>query len=150
MGTRVRSLKEAQHRHARELRQQGMTWVEVAGVFQKHYRVNARVAYRLARGWSQRDAADRWNERWPDDPKTFKNFSYWEQWPNRTGYAPSLEVLGRLAELYACGVADLVSDCLAFHNLDEAYRSRTELANSPVQLRLPKVLILPNRVPPKI
>ena len=131
MGTRVRSLKEAQHRHARELRQAGMTWVEVASAFQTHYKVNARVAYRLARGWSQRDAADRWNERWPDDPKTFKNFSYWEQWPNSTGYAPSLEVLGRLAELYACGVADLLSDCLAFHDLDPAYRSKAELAKLP-------------------
>jgi hypothetical protein len=127
VGTRVRSLKEAQHRHARELREAGRTWVEVAGVFQARYNVNARVAHRLARGWSQREAADRWNERWPDDPKTFKNFSYWEQWPNRTGYAPSLEVLGRLAELYACGVSDLLSDCLAFHDLDPAYRSKAEL-----------------------
>lgn len=30
----------------------------------------------MARDWSQRDAADEWNKRWPDDPKTFKNFSY--------------------------------------------------------------------------
>jgi hypothetical protein len=68
VSTRVRSLKEAQLRHSRELRQAGMTWADIAGVFQRQYRVNARVGHRLARGWSQREAADRWNERWPDDP----------------------------------------------------------------------------------
>jgi len=104
-----------------------MTWADIAGVFQGQYRVNARVGHRLARGWSQREAADRWNERWPDDPKTFKNFSYWEQWPNKTGYAPSLEVLSRLAELYSCHISDLLSDGPAFNHLDPAYKHRTEL-----------------------
>ena len=64
---------------------------------------------RLAHGWAQADAAAAWNQRWPDDPKTFKNISYWENWPGRTGYAPSLAVLDRLAELYECNVADLLA-----------------------------------------
>ncbi|MDQ4020240.1 MAG: hypothetical protein M3257_01065 [Actinomycetota bacterium] len=34
--------------------------------------------------------------------------SYWENWPSRTGHAPSLAVLDRLAQLYDCDVADLV------------------------------------------
>jgi transcriptional regulator with XRE-family HTH domain len=86
-----------------------------------------RVAFRLARDWSQRDAAERWNERWPADPKTFKNFSYWEQWPAASGYVPSLDVLAKLAELYDCSVADLVADCSDFRSADPAYQIRRQL-----------------------
>ena len=74
------------------------------------------------------DAADRWNERWPADPKTFKNFSYWELWPAETGHAPSLEVLGRLAELYECRVADLVNDVGDHRPADSAFRQHQQLA----------------------
>lgn len=63
---------------------------------------------RLAHGWGQADVADRWNRRWPDEPKTFKNFSYWENWPSETGHMPSLTTLNRLAELYECSVSDLL------------------------------------------
>jgi hypothetical protein len=129
--TRVRSLKEAQQRHAEELRESGMTWSEMAGVFRKRYNVNARVAHRLARGWSQKQAADQWNERWPDDPKTFKNISYWEQWPNKTGYTPSLDVLTRLAELYQCHISDLLSDGPGFSHLDSAHTNRADLQKLP-------------------
>ncbi|MGH3624839.1 MAG: hypothetical protein ACRDQ5_24125 [Sciscionella sp.] len=83
--------------------------------------MNARVALRLAHTWSQRQAADEWNRRWPDEPKTFKNFSYWEQWPSSTGYEPSLAVLGRLAQLYDCSVSDLVADLPDYHDQDSAH-----------------------------
>jgi hypothetical protein len=66
---------------------------------------------RLAHGWSQQQAAERWTDIWPDDPKTFKNFSYWEQWPAQTGHAPSLGTLDRLARLYECKITDLLGDC---------------------------------------
>jgi hypothetical protein len=69
MAQRVRSQKQAQRRLADVLRSAGKTWGEVAAVFCDEYGVNARVALRLAHGWSQGDAADRWNARWPDDPK---------------------------------------------------------------------------------
>jgi hypothetical protein len=84
--------------------------------------VNARVAFRLAHTWSQRQAAEEWNRRWPDDLKTFKNFSYWEIWPSTTGYAPSLYVLTKLAQLYECNVSDLVIDLPGFRHHDSAHR----------------------------
>src|SRR5947209_1866638 len=122
MGVKVRSVKEAQLRLSQELRGAGKTWVEIAEVFRKEYNVNARVALRVAHGWSQSDAADRWNEQWPNDPKTFKNFSYWEQWPNKTGYTPSLDVLSRLAELYGCHVSDLLVDCADYRERDPTHK----------------------------
>ena len=117
---RASSLRQERRDWAAELRVQGSTWVEIADAFADRYGVNPRVAFRLAHDWSQRDAADQWNHHWPDDPKTFKNFSYWEQWPAPTGYAPSLDVLARLAELYQCAVADLVIDLADYSNLDTA------------------------------
>jgi hypothetical protein len=61
------------------------------------------------------------------DLKTFKNFSYWELWSSSTGYAPSLEVLGRLAELYECSAGDLLSDYADFRDRDVEYGTRLEL-----------------------
>jgi hypothetical protein len=90
------------------LRADGRTWNEIAGALRERYGLNARVAMRLAHGWTQADTAQEWNRRWPDDPKTFKNVSYWENWPSPTGHMPSLHVLDRLARLYHCDVADLV------------------------------------------
>jgi hypothetical protein len=111
MSGKPRSLRQAQSLLAGQLRAQGHTWAEIAAEFRTVYRVNARVALRQAHGWSQPEAAARWTARWPDDPKTFKNFSYWELWPSGTGHAPSLDTLDRLAQLYECRITDLLADC---------------------------------------
>ena len=110
MSRKPRSLKQAQSQLSQQMRRDGSSWAQIGQEFQRRYRVNARVALRQARGWTQPEAAERWNRRWPEDPKTFKNFSYWEAWPSSTGYAPSLDVLDRMAQLYECSIADLVSD----------------------------------------
>jgi hypothetical protein len=110
VSTKTRSIRQAQALHSAQLREEGRTWAEIGLVFQATYRVNPRVAMRQAHGWSQPQAAERWTRMWPDDPKTFKNFSYWEQWPGRTGHAPSLGTLDRLARLYECKITDLLGD----------------------------------------
>jgi len=110
MSRKPRSLKQIQAQLSDQLRATDHSWAQIGREFQRRFHVNARVALRQARGWTQPEAAERWNRRWPDDPKTFKNFSYWEAWPSSTGYAPSLEVLDRMAQLYECSVADLLSD----------------------------------------
>lgn len=134
MPVRVRSQKQAQAQHAEALRAEGMTWGEVAATFQREYGVNARVALRLAHGWSQGDVADRWNERWPDDMKTFKNISYWEKWPATTGYTPSLEVLSKLAGIYSCHVMDLLSDAADYRLADTIFRARSDMARLPAMV----------------
>src|SRR5215467_2806158 len=106
-----RSIRQAQAIQAARMREQGRSWAEIGVAFQAAYRVNPRVALRQAHGWSQPQAAERWTALWPEDPKTFKNFSYWEQWPGRTGHSPSLDTLDRLARLYECKVTDLLTDC---------------------------------------
>ncbi len=111
MSGKPRSVRQAQAQLSAQLRGMGRSWAEIAAVFQERYRVNPRVALRQAHGWSQPQAAARWTARWPDDPKTFKSFSYWEQWPGRTGHAPSLDTLDRLAQLYECRITDLLADC---------------------------------------
>jgi hypothetical protein len=115
-----RSLKQQREQLVRSLRASGASWVEVAAVLQQRYRVNTRIALRYAHGWSQRRAADEWNRRWPDELKTFKTFSYWEQWPSSTGHAPSFDNLSKLAELYECAVSDLLVDLPDFRHLDTA------------------------------
>ncbi|MBM9507810.1 hypothetical protein [Actinacidiphila acididurans] len=110
MAVKPRSRRQEQIQAAQELRARGWNWAQVAAEFCGRYRVNPRVAHRMARGWSQREAADAWNGRWPDDGKTFKNFSTWELWPGPTGHAPSLATLDRLAQLYECAVSDLLTD----------------------------------------
>ncbi|MGH3936268.1 MAG: hypothetical protein ACRDS1_15045 [Pseudonocardiaceae bacterium] len=116
----LRSQKQRREQLVNSLRTSGASWVQVAAALQQRFRLNARVALRYAHGWSQREAADAWNRRWPDELKTFKAFSYWERWPGSTGHPPSFENLIKLAELYECAVSDLLVDLPDFRHLDTA------------------------------
>jgi len=131
-----RSVRQAQAQHTAQLRAEGRTWAEIGVAFQVTYRVNPRVALRQAHGWSQPQAAEEWTRIWPDDPKTFKNFSYWEQWPGKTGHAPSLETLDRLARLYQCKITDLLSDCRDYSGRPPVL-SVSERASGPPQPFVP-------------
>lgn len=51
-----------------------------------------------------------------------------------TGHSPSLDVLARLAELYGCSIADLLSDCADFRNSDELHHDAQYLAALPALL----------------
>lgn len=93
---------------AAALRALGWTYRRIARHWQRAHRLNARLAFRLAHGWTQDEAAGQWNARWPADPKSGKTFSYWESWPARGGRAPSVDSLRRLAELYLCRPGDLL------------------------------------------
>jgi hypothetical protein len=95
---------------SRRLRARGWSYRRIALHWQRRYQLGARLSFRLAHGWTQEDAARRWNARWPGEspPKTGKNFSYWETWPARGGRAPSPQTLDRLAELYLCRPGDLL------------------------------------------
>ncbi|MGH3797768.1 MAG: hypothetical protein ACRDSP_23090 [Pseudonocardiaceae bacterium] len=133
----ARSQKQQREQLVGALRSSGKSWVEVAAVLRQRYRLNARVAFRYAHGWSQRRAADEWNQRWPDELKTFKNFSYWESWPGSTGHAPSFGNLSKLAELYECAVSDLVIDLPDFRHLDTSAGQDLGKASDDKRLALP-------------
>src|SRR5262249_37582540 len=67
---------------------------------------------------------------WPDELKTFKIFSYWEQWPSTTGHAPTFDNLSKLAELYECAVSDLLVDLPDFRYLDTTSSAQTTAATT--------------------
>lgn len=137
-----RSQKQQRERLVRSLRAEGKSWVEVAEALRQRYRFNARVALRYAHEWSQRQAADEWNKRWPDELKTFKAFSCWEQWPSRSGHAPTFDNLNKLAELYECAVSDLLSDLPDFR-----HRDRIPDAGIALAARKSNIPVVPHDLP---
>ena len=126
MGGKACSLKQERELLVRSLRGAGSSWVEVVEALRLSYRLNPRVAFRYARGWSQSEAADEWNKRWPNQTKTFKSFSHWECWPGPTGHAPNQDNIRKLAELYECSVGDLLADLPNFRHLDTASAAKPD------------------------
>jgi len=105
MARTARALRE----EAKELRRAGWTYTRIATDWCVRYGLNPRVAMRLAHGLTQAQVADRWNDLWPEPiPRTAKQVSYWEIWPEPGGRAPSLETLNKLAMIYHCRAGDLL------------------------------------------
>jgi hypothetical protein len=102
---------------AQDLRGLGWSYRRIAAHLRRAHGLTARLAFRLARGWTQEEAARGWNALWPDEPKTGKSFSYWETWPAPGGREPSAGTLARLARLYLCHPGDLL-DCVDYGRLD--------------------------------
>jgi transcriptional regulator with XRE-family HTH domain len=91
---------------AAQLRGAGKPAAAIARELRERFGVGAVAALRVAHGWSQHDAASEWTARWPELPKTYKEISNWE-----TGrHTPPLDIFDKLAELYACDLADLLAD----------------------------------------
>jgi transcriptional regulator with XRE-family HTH domain len=120
MESRARGERASRRAVAAALRQSGASYAEIGELLRQQFGISARVALRVAHGWSQRQAADEWNRLWPDDLKQAKNISYWELWPGGTGYEPSLQVIEHLAQLYQCSVVDLLADRGNYRDLDRA------------------------------
>ncbi|MFY1652831.1 hypothetical protein ACN27J_18310 [Solwaraspora sp. WMMB762] len=123
---------------AEELRAQGYTYRQIAAQWRERYRLNSRVAFRLAHGMTQAEAAQRWNELWPDEdaPKTAKQISYWEIWPGPAGRTPSLDTLNKLAYLYRCNAGELL-DGEDYSHLDTAGHGGAAADREPSQARPP-------------
>jgi transcriptional regulator with XRE-family HTH domain len=120
--------------YAALLRQQGLSWVTIAEDVCGRYPLTPRSALRQIRGWSQREVADRWNERWPDEPKSDKIISYWERWPAPTGHEPPVRMLNRLAQLYECSIADLLADLPNHRHLDPHHDTAQAVRLPPVRV----------------
>src|ERR1700729_3949375 len=113
MAPRYRSRRARLAALSGQLRAEGQSWAQIARSVQGQEHVNARVALRLAHGWTPEQGATRWKQQWP--PKegsaglTDKNISAWETWP-QSGIQPSLKTLKRLAQLYQCDIGQLIED----------------------------------------
>jgi 8-oxo-dGTP pyrophosphatase MutT (NUDIX family) len=88
-----------------QLRSDGWSTSQIIERWVAERGLHPREAARLSHGWTQQQAADQWNELWPDPehPCTRKHVSNWE-----TSRQPSLETLNRLARVYRCAAGDLL------------------------------------------
>ncbi|MGW4215214.1 helix-turn-helix domain-containing protein [Lentzea sp. NPDC004789] len=93
-----------------KLREAGTSRPDIVAALRLQHGLNARQAWRVINGWTQREVAELWSRTWPDDIKDAKRISSWETWPHGSGHVPPLDQLDKLASLYRCSVADLVAD----------------------------------------
>ncbi len=99
-------MRAAEYRQeAEQLRSDGLGTGAIIEQWVTERGLNPREAARLSHGWTQQQAADEFNELWPDPehPCTRKHVSNWE-----TSRQPSLETLNRLARVYRCAAGDLL------------------------------------------
>jgi hypothetical protein len=106
--------QRAEQRALREqMRGLGMSRAEIAAEMARRYKLRPRAAWRTAWGWTLPEAADRYNalrgrgQAQPVTSLTASRLSEWENWP-LSARRPPVTGLCLLAEMYQCGVLDLI------------------------------------------
>ncbi|WP_242640859.1 XRE family transcriptional regulator [Streptomyces kasugaensis] len=96
-----------------EMTDAGCDLAQIAMEMRVRFRMRPREAWRHAHGLTLQAAADRLNDLGGARPRLAvaadaSLVGKWEKWPTASGRRPSLGVLALLAELYGCGVDDLL------------------------------------------
>jgi len=91
--------------------EEGAEIAAIATKMQSTFDFRPREAWRHAHGWTQREAADRYNahESSGSAPLRDGRIAAFEKWPD-SGRRPSFSTLMLLAQTYECTVADLLDD----------------------------------------
>lgn len=107
----------SQRAEQRKLREQmrglGMSYEEIAAEMARRFAFRPRAAWRVSWGWTLPEAAERYNAlrgrglAEPVTALTGSRLSEWENWPF-SGRKPPVTALCLLAEIYQCGVLDLI------------------------------------------
>ena len=126
IGGRVREVSArntSQRAEQRKLREQmrglGMSGAEIAAEMARRYRLRPRTAWRTAWGWTLEEAASgstpfARRRQSAVTSLTGSRLSEWENWPLSTR-KPSVTGVRILAEVYQCGVLDLID----FHDREK-------------------------------
>ena len=111
----------AEQRKLRDrMRGLGMSRGEIAAEMGRRYKLRPRAAWRIAWGWTLDEAAERFNALRTKGASeavtslTGSRLSEWENWP-LSARKPSITGLYLLAEIYQCGVLDLID----FHDREK-------------------------------
>ncbi len=113
MPARSPSQRAEQRKLREQMRGLGMSRAEIAAELARRYRFRPRAAWRIAWGWTLEEAAERYNALRARGTAatvtalTGSRLSEWENWPLSTR-KPPVTGLCLLAEIYQCGVLDLI------------------------------------------
>ena len=139
MSARNTSQRAEQRKLREQMRGLGMSRAEIAAEMARRYRLRPRTAWRTAWGWTLEEAAERFNAVRARDARdvvtslTGSRLSEWENWPLSTR-KPSVTGLCILAEVYQCGVLDLID----FHDREKL---PTPNCSHSAKQRLPRPLL---------
>ena len=120
MSGRNASQRAEQRRLREQMRGLGMSRAEITAEMGRRYKLRPRPAWRIAWGWTLEEAAERYNALRAKDTTqpvtalTGSRLSEWENWPLSTR-KPPVTGLCLLAEIYQCGVLDLID----FHDREK-------------------------------
>ena len=110
------SQRAGQRKLREQMRGLGMSRAEIAAEMARRYKLRPRAAWRIAWGWTLEEAAERYNALRAKGTSeavtslTGSRLSEWENWPFSTR-KPPITGLCLLAEIYQCGVLDLIDVC---------------------------------------